>query len=67
MKQIIYIRLAFLVIIGAVIAYTLFYFTFAYLVPMMSDNAATVFIGVLLGLWWWRFWSLVKWFKKIKL
>lgn len=55
MKQIIYARLAFLVILGAIIAYTLFYFTFAIVLPLLMDDLRTVILGLLLAVWMWRF------------
>ena len=60
--------MAFLVLVGAIIAYTLFYFTFAIVLPLLRDDLRTVILTLLLAVWLWRFKAVMKAiFKWVKL
>lgn len=68
MKTPIISRLLLLIVLGCLLAYALVYFVFAVMVPQMSDDAATWFLGALLAIWCWRFFPVVRvLFKRFKI
>ncbi len=67
MGKLIIPRLLALILFGFIAACGLFWLVFAVILPLLSDNAATLVLAVLLGLWIWTFRKVIQNIKNVKL